>query len=306
LVVRPLHQDNRMALLPLLNHWVEGMPYTARFTTASSERDIFGASPATVHALKWQQNRHFGVWLGSDLLGFVDVATGFTPEMVPGSRPKGFLRFLALPWIQAHRDLVDRAGALLLFEAERFWREYGVREAVAFALDAGYPSFQGGAGVLPGEWSSHFRVLTEAGYHLADRYYCLHRTIHTLLEEQTPGLRLSLSLRGSDRDRHYTVYRRAEQVARARLLHREVDHPAGVNPVAVLVHFEVEPDWRSKGLGKWLLRRLINDATLQGYRRMVYHVHPENHVAIYLFSQNGFQEMDFRGYVFTKQLLPQS
>ncbi len=304
LAVRPLHQDNRASLLPLLNHWIDQRPYTTQFTPQSVDRDIFAPTPATIHRIKWQQNHQFGVWLGEDLIGFVDVATGFMPEMPLSSQVMGFLRFLALPWIQSHLSRIDEVGALLMVEAHRFWHKYGVRQVVAFDPRVGYPSFQAGSGVMPGEWSHHFRVLTEAGFQLDDRFYCLHRTNHHLLEETLPGLTLNLAPQGSDRDRHYGVYKRVERVAQARLLYQEVDFPGGINPVGALVHFDVESEWRGKGVERWLLRRIINDATLQGYRRIVHHIHPNNQLTINLFTQSGFQELDFRGYVFTKQLTP--
>lgn len=316
-MVRTLYQDNSPQLLALLNRWIEHVPYTARFTARSVEQDIFGPAAATIRGMKWLLNRQLGAWLGDTLVGFVDVATGYdlSADQLPVGRPLGFLRFLALP--QAH--LVEEVALLeseesplvawidtvahhLLVEAERFWREQGVRQAIAFGMESGYPTFQAGAGAMPGEWSHHFRVLTQAGFRLQDRYYCLHRETGELLEEPVPGIKLSLVQRGSDRDRHYAVYQRSEPVAQARLVYQEVDYPAGVNPVGLLASFLVQPEWRNQGVGKWLLRRLVNDAVLQGYRRLVYHLHPDDHAAMNLFTQTGFQELDFRGYVFEKEL----
>jgi len=327
-VVRPLHQDDNHQLIPLLNHWVERVPYTARFSPASAETDIFGSSPATMSGVKWLLNRQLGAWVGDTLAGFIDVATsyGAAGEMSepPQGPPLGFLRFLALPLSHPLETepgplaesssspattpnsaplsaWMDTVAHHLLVEAERFWHEQGVRRVIAFGMAGGYPTFQAGAGAMPGEWSHHFRVLTETGFRLQDRYYSLHRATADVLEEPLPGLKLSLVQRGSDRDRHYVVYQRAEQVAQARLVHLEVDYPLGVNPVGLLASFGVQPTWRGKGVGKWLLRRITNDAVLLGYRRMVFHLHPDDHVAINLFTQTGFQELDFRGYVFEKE-----
>ena len=316
-VVRPLHQDNNPQLLSLLNRWVEHVPYTAHFTQRSVDQDIFGPDPSSVRGTKWVLTGQFGAWSGDDLVGFVDVATsyGSMTGHLPVGRPLGYLRFLALPLVflpeqssglgtqpPALSDWIDTVAHHLLVEAERFWHRQGVRRAIAFGLDGGYPTFQAGAGTMPGEWADHFRVLTQSDFHLQDRFYCMHRPIGELLEEPMPGLRLSLVQRGSDRDRWYAVYQRAEPVAEARLLYQNVDVPAGINPVGVLTAFHVKQAWRGKGVGKWLLRRLVNDATLQGYRRLVYHLHPDDQAAINLFTQTGFQELDFRGYVFEKEL----
>ncbi len=315
-IVRPLHTDNSPQLISLLNRWVEHVPYTARFTPHSVEQDIFGPDPATVSGLKWLLTGQFGAWVGDDLVGFVDVATSFGTELshLAVGRPVGYLRFLALPlaYLAEHTPnlgtaesslsaFIDTVAHHLLVEAERFWRSQSVRRVIAFGMAGGYPTFQAGAGAMPGEWSHHFRVLTQTGFRLQDRYYCLHRRPSDLLEEHTPGIKLSLVQRGADRDRHYLVYQRAESVAQARLLYREVDYPGGINPVGVLAAFHVEPAWRGKGVGKWLLRRMVNDAMLQGYRRLVFHLHPDDQAAMNLFAQTGFQELDFRGYVFEKE-----
>ena len=314
--VRPLHPDNSPQLISLLNRWVEHVPYTARFTPHSVGQDIFGSAPATVGGMKWLLNGQFGAWVRDDLVGFVDVATSFGADSssLPVGRPLGYLRFLALPlaYLAEQTPLlgteeaslsawIDTVAYHLLVEAERFWRSQGVRRVIAFGMESGYPSFQAGAGAMPGEWSHHFRVLTQSDFRLQDRYYCLHRATSELLEEPTPGIKLSLLQRGSDHNRHYAIYQRAELVAQARLLYREVDYPGGVNPVGLLAAFSVEPAWRGKGVGKWLLRRLVNDAVLQGYRRLVFHLHPDDQAAINLFTQTGFQELDFRGYVFEKE-----
>lgn len=316
-VVRPLHEDESAQLISLLNLWVEQMPYTARFTRESVDQEIFGPAPATVSGMKWLFTSQFGAWAGDELVGFVDVATSFGAEtsFVPVGRPLGYLRFLALPVAfvpggtsssatndPTFLEWIDTVAHHLLVEAERFWLRQEVRRVIAFGVEGGYPTFQLGAGTMPGEWSHHIRVLTQSGFRLQDRTYCVHRRISELLEEPIPGLRLSLLQRGSDHNRHYAVYQRADLVAQARLLYRDVDYPAGINPVGLMADFQVLPAWRGKGVGKWLLRRMVNDATLLGYRRLVYHLHPDDRAAMNLFTQTGFQELDFRGYMFEKEI----
>ncbi|OUC09035.1 hypothetical protein RY27_05380, partial [Litorilinea aerophila] len=114
---------------------------------------------------------------------------------------------------------------------------------------------------------------------------------------------LSLVYQGNARDRTYQVYRRTDWVGRARMVRAVVDEPRGGSmSVAYVADLYVDAPWRQQDLGKWLLRRLINDATLQGYVQMVVHLAHGWHAAMNLFIQQGFQELDYRGYTLEKVL----
>jgi L-amino acid N-acyltransferase YncA len=72
--------------------------------------------------------------------------------------------------------------------------------------------------------------------------------------------------------------------------------------VAYVTVLEIDQGWRRQNLGKLLLRRLINDATLQGYQQMVVHLAHQQHMARNLLVQHGFQELNYRGYTLDKAL----
>ena len=65
---------------------------------------------------------------------------------------------------------------------------------------------------------------------------------------------------------------------------------------AHLIHIEVNSRWRRRNIARWLLRRMINDATLQGYPEMVVHVAHPYAALLNLLAQHGFQELNYRGY----------
>jgi ribosomal protein S18 acetylase RimI-like enzyme len=55
-------------------------------------------------------------------------------------------------------------------------------------------------------------------------------------------------------------------------------------------------------IGKWLLRRVINDATLQGYQQILIHVAQNQQAVLNLLNQLGFIEENYRGYTLEKAL----
>jgi ribosomal protein S18 acetylase RimI-like enzyme len=212
------------------------------------------------------------------------------------------IRFLALP---PRQDLAAEVGAALLEAVQAFWQATGVGYVKAFHLSTGYPSFQAGAGLLPGDWGEQVRVLTGAGFRLSERYYCLYRPLAEPQEEVTPLADLSLVYRGDRLDRRYEVYhRRIELVGQARLVQAgRMAEPPGegsvkpaVEPVAYLPDIWIDPRWRRQKIGRWLLRRLINDATHQGYPQMVAHLPHNADATMNLLIQQGFQELSYRGY----------
>jgi GNAT superfamily N-acetyltransferase len=85
-------------------------------------------------------------------------------------------------------------------------------------------------------------------------------------------------------------------VAQARVVRLSIQGDDGPMPVARLVDLYVDPNWRLKDIGKWLLRRAINDATHQGDVQMIVHLAQQHHAALNLLVQQGFQELNYRGY----------
>jgi ribosomal protein S18 acetylase RimI-like enzyme len=269
---------------------------------AAVEAEIFAADPPTVFPIRWQQHCRLGAWRAGQLVGFLDAAVGLDRDNLdlPDYHPLGLIRFLALP---ERADLVQEVAAALFDAVHRFWQETGVAYVKAFHLSTGYPSFQAGAGLLPGDWGEHFRILTLAGFQLRERYYCLYRLLDQPVEEVAPLADLSLVLRGSPVDRTYHIYyRRIDWVGHARMVRLATNAHDQRRPIAYMTDLVVEPRWRGQNVGKWLLRRLVNDATLQGDEHIVAHLAHHHHVAVNLLSQHGFQELGYRGYTFDKTL----
>ena len=71
---------------------------------------------------------------------------------------------------------------------------------------------------------------------------------------------------------------------------------------ANLVDLQIDPQWRRANIGKWLLRRIINDVTLQGYQQLLAHVPQSQQAVLNLLNQLGFIEENYRGYTLEKAL----
>jgi GNAT superfamily N-acetyltransferase len=186
---------------------------------------------------------------------------------------------------------------------QRFWQETGVAYVKAFHISTGYPSFQAGAGVLPSDWGDLVRVMTGMGFLFCARYYCYARRLVEPVEERVPFADLSLVFRGDWLNRRYEVYyRRVEMVAWARVVRMSIQGDDGLMPVARLVEIFVDANWRHKDIAKWLVRRAINDATHQGDVQMIAHLAQQHHIALNLLVQQGFQELNYRGYTLEMNL----
>ncbi len=276
--------------------------YSAVVDADLVRRELLTEQPRSIYPVRWQQVRHLGAWRAGQLVGFLDAAVGLDSDSpdVPDYRPYGLIRFLELP---SRSELVTEVAAALFAAVQAFWQEAGVGFVKAFHLSTGYTSWQGGVGILPGEWADHVRVLTAAGYMLRDRYYGYVRRLVDPVEEVTPMADLSLVFRGDWDDRRYEVYyRRVELTARARVVRATLAQATGRLPLARLVDIYVDPQYRLKDIGKWLLRRIINDATHQADAHMVAHLAQHHHAALNLLIQQGFQEMSTRGYSLDKAL----
>ena len=300
--VRMLDEEDVESLREVLNPVLEAMPYSAPLDVEQALEQVLGQDPPTVYPVRWQRNRILGAWRGGRLIGFADMAVGLDADSHdrPDYQPLGLLRFLALP---DREDLMAETVGKLLTLADDVWRRAGVVDIKAFHISTGYFSFQAGAGLLPGEMDDQFRALTGYGYQLADRYYALRRKLGELMEEEVPLADLSLVHRGDAADRRYEIYhRRAERIASARWVRAALD---GADPplrVAYVADIQVEPPWRNRNVARWLLRRMINDATLEGYQEMLAHLRLDQHIAMGLFTQQGFEELDYRGYTLEKTL----
>ena len=353
LLLRPLKADDDAALHlllePLRTILPDSLPASA-FDATVRHKQFLRTHPLTIFPVQWQKRQLLGAWAGGALAGFIDVATGVEHERVADPLalrnllPVGLLRFLALPRPASYlHALHDEAAALLLGAADAFWRGEGVVRVRAHHLSTGYPALQAGAGLLPGDWAEHVRLLTGHGFRLTDRYYALRRPLQTLVEETLPLAELSVAHQHSRAGDVYELYyRRTEAVGHARLIRTETagvpsrGGPAGgqitqtpgsaigdgagsgtgnevgddgnghlvaaAKQLAYVAEFAIQSDWQRRSVGRWLLRRLINDCTLQGYDELLVHLPQRATPALNLFNLHGFLEQDYRGYTLEKEL----
>lgn len=301
LVVRPLGPDDAGALLPLVNDLLAQAPFSHPMTVADVSTEILEPQPPTVFPVRWQDNACFGAWRGGALIGVLDAAVGFDAAMLetPEYQPFGLLRFLALP---ERADLVQGVMDQLMAAALEYWRRHRVVEVRAFRTSTGYPSLQAGVGVLPGDWAEQFRQLTRRGFRLDERYYCLHRSLDRPVEEYVALSEVSLVYRGRVDDRTYEIYRRAERLARARLVRTVSMQDDRLQPIALIAQLYVEPNWRRHSLGRWLLARMINESLGQGLRKLAAFVTLEQYAGMSLMAQFGFEELHYRGYTLEMSL----
>ena len=281
--------------------WMQ-TPYSATVDAELVRREILAEEPQSIYPVRWQQARHLGAWRAGQLVGFLDAAVGMDSDspMCPTIARMGWSAFWNCP---TRAELVSDVADALFAAVQQFWIEAGVGFIKAFHPSTGYPSFQGGVGILPGDWGDHVRVLTAAGYLLRDRYYGYLRRLVEPVEEVTPMADLSLVFRGDWDDRRYEVYyRRVEMTARARVVRTTMTLASGRLALARLVDLYVDPEWRLKDIGKWLLRRIINDTTHQVDAQLVAHLAQHQHAALNLLIQQGFIEMSYRGYSLDKVL----
>jgi ribosomal protein S18 acetylase RimI-like enzyme len=207
------------------------------------------------------------------------------------------------------KDLVNVAAEALFVAAHEFWRRGGVGHVKAYHISTGYPSFQAGAGMLPGDWADQVRVLTEREFRFTERYYLLTRLLDHMVEETVPQGGLSLAFRGDAGDRRYQVFfRRTELIGEARMLQRRMsltaeDGAPRLTPFAYIPSWQVDERWRNHKVGRWLLRRMINDATQQGMSELAIHLPLHQAAAMNLLGQHGFVEGNYRGYSFAKDLV---
>lgn len=300
LLVRPLQAEEETILAEALNEALATAPYSAPLSTETVQAQLYSAAPPTLMGVRWQHHQCLCAWRARRLEGFVDIGAGFDSESldVPEYRPLGLLRFML---VRAGETSTEVADALLR-AAEHFWRGVGVSHIKAFHASTGYPTFQAGFGALPGDWPDLMRALTNAGYQLTERFYCLSRTLGEMVEEVTPLADLSLVYGGAEQDRIYHLYRRTEWIGAARLVAFPLERAGASLRLAKLLYIEIDTAWQGMNIGKWLVKRLINDCTLQRYDQLLVHVPSSRPVASILFNQLGFVEQNYRGYTLEKTL----
>ncbi len=301
LFVRRIYASDSHQVLALLSPTLQTTPYCSSMDNAAV-LDCLHPSPPTSHSVSWVQHDLLGAWDGEDLLGFVDLGVGYDHTNIhrEGEQPLGLLRFLALP---TDYLIAARVAQTLLTAADAYWQEATVRQVRAFSFSTGYPAFQSGAGLLPASWEDHMQFLSGAGYRLTERFYCLRYPLQRLLAETLPaGGGYTYRPQISNGEGSYQLFDGETRVALARLRFHQVLSPPEANPIAYLSDLGVAPKWRRRGVGRWLVRRLINDAYLLGCRQLVLHLNHTADAAVSLFAQVGFEEINYRGYTLEKRL----
>lgn len=300
-LVRPIQEADQRVILAALNEALAEVPYCAPFTAASLQEQLYAANPPSLHGVRFQHFARFAAWRARSLEGVIDAAIGLDSESVdlPDYLPSGLVRFFMLV---DHSERAPEIAAALLAAAEQFWRSAGVGQVKAFHHSTGYPNFQAGLGALPGDWSTEVRALTNTGFQFTDRFFCLCRPLANLVEETTPLAHLSLVYGGTPTDRTYQIYRRTDWLGMARVVTFNLEGAIGGHRLAKLLHLEVDAPWRGRDIGKWLVKRIINDCTTRGFGQLLVHVAQNRHEAISLFTQLGFVEENYRGYSFAKAL----
>ena len=300
LTVRPFEAEDGETLLALINDQLRRASYSDKFEPAVWNEHL--QHPQSRFTARWQQVRPLCAWRAGELVGFLEATTGFNSQnlTLPDYQPMGFLRFIALT---ERADIQNEILFVLLRAAEQFWLEQKAYRISAFTNDMGYPQFQGGMGALPGDWDAIVRALTSHGFAFSQRYYLLQRTLRFLLEEDVPMADLRLEYqRNRDELRYNIYYRLVEHVASARVV--DITQMAAATRTLHLLELFVNETWRNHNIGKWLLRRIINDATMATFSEIIAFPASNQSVALALLGQQGFVEQNYRGYTLQKELTP--
>ncbi|HHY58659.1 MAG TPA: GNAT family N-acetyltransferase [Chloroflexi bacterium] len=303
LFVRPLTPADIEAVTPTVNRLLAKSIYSRMLTVPEVQALFFGTAAPDLYPVRWQQRTTLALLRVGDLIGLLDAAVGLDSDSLdlPDYQPLGLLRWLALP---EEVSAVPEAMTRLLTAAESFWRRHRVGRIKAFHPSTGYPVWQAGIGLLPADWTETVQALAAHEFRYVERYYCFACPLRNeLFEEEAPHSALTLVMRGANQDRRYQIFfRRTELIADARVVQCVVEQDGQTFPLAHIVHWEVEERWRNQNIGRWLLRRMVNDAVQQSLAQMIVFVRMQQAAAINLLAQHGFVEQAFRGYVMEKEL----
>ena len=303
LFVRSLTPADIETATPIMNRLLASSIYSRTLTVPEVQTLFFDAAAPDLYPVRWQQRTTLAIFRVGELIGLLDAAIGLDSDSLdrPDYQPLGLLRWLALPEDAA---IAQEAMARLLAAAEAFWRQHHVGQVKAFHPSTGYPAWQAGIGLLPADWTETVQRLAAHEFRYTERYYCFARPLRgELFEEDTPQSALTLVMRGANQDRRYQLFfRRTELIAEARVVQCVVEQEARTLSIAHIVHWEVEERWRNQNIGRWLLRRMVNDAVQQSLAQIIVFVQMQQAAAINLLAQHGFVEQAFRGYVMEKEL----
>lgn len=303
IVVRELTPDEIESARYLINLTCSGSIYSRPMTSAEAADQLLNETPPTLLPVRWRNHTVLIAVRAGESVGLLDAAVGLDSESQqrPDFQPFGLLRFFALP---ADETLREEVGRCLMTAAYAYWWGHGVAVVKAYHPSTGYPTWQGGFGLLPSDWTDQLRLLIDEDFFYVDRVYCFFCTLRQeLLEESVPQSGLTLVFRGTSEDRRYQVFfRRTELIGEARVVQCLVEMEGRSLRIAHLVHWEVDPPWHNHHIGRWMLRRILNDAVQQSLDQVIAFVRIRQAAAINLLAQHGFVEHPYRGYVLEKTL----
>lgn len=328
IIVREVHSSDSAALAHLLNHATSSIDHCRAYDAESVQSDILHDTIREPDdAKEWQSRECVGAWQAGKLIGFLESAVCNAIEdsptvglQVAGVLPQqpslaanycGLIRTLILPNDPELATIVKR---ILLDPLEERWRDGGIQSLYAFAPNTGYPYIQAGIGTLPAQWREHFRLLTESGYQLGQRYRAMKRPLDDFVEEIYPTIAASIETRDTATGWECHLYhRRINHIGTIRATGISLDpEPMPANtprtqsekltPLAIVNELHIDSEWQGQNLGKFLLRRAINDGRHRGYKEMLMYLRQDYHRGWSLLAQQGFQELDYRGYTFQKNL----
>lgn len=327
--VRELSLDDSVAIAKLLNTAMRSVRYSRVYTPLEVIQELFVEAPDAQQRSERLSRTCSGAWQAGELIGLLDThirkvsidepvidpAENVTlpGRVVPFEENCGHISMLVLP---TDTELATTVAHQMLDPIEKRWCEGGIETIRAFAEETGYAHIQAGIGILPSEWSDHFRILTSAGYQLEQRFRAMMLPLERYLEEVYPTESISLETEALEdgwicRLFHRRIYQIAHiHIGVAELSPtviaesegaRATTHPIDYVRVARIRDLLVDSEWRGHHLGKLLLRRSINNAIHGECQQMLIYLRQDLHVGWSLLAQHGFEELDYRGYSFQKK-----
>ena len=156
----------------------------------------------------------------------------------------------------------------LLSAADAYFQAHETTDStVAFPLAAGYPCYLAGRGVLPSDRLQLMVALGNAGYTMSARWLLFENAFADYVAERLPTLS-ELSLQIEEGDTPGFTLRVLQRSRPAAFLTVHLLPVLSSNtriPTASLHRLDVQPAFRRKGIGRWLLLRCINELYRAGH-----------------------------------------
>ena len=256
---------------------------------------LHGGEPRTILAIDprgWIVARHDG-----KMVGFVHCTVGRLPQDSPETL-RGFVRTLLLT-----PDAPPAVTPMLLRAADNYFRtKNNLSNIIAFHIHTGYPFLDDARGTLLHEQWALMEAVGGAGYRLSRRWLFYQQVFDAPVIERLPHLS-GLELHWDDlTDETLAVSARLEfnPIATARFMLLPRPRDCSLPRTASLYHFEVEPEMRQQGIGRWLLARSVNHLLAIGFPRLLVDAPHEDALFHARLRRLGFHEQAQRGYTYEK------